>query len=176
MCRFDLLIHPEGPSPERVLKAEGRRYSALRLPELARRLPPGSRIATTGRSCDCGSWLGRWREPEPPPDREPQLQAEAERLRRKGWGEHKVERWLEQKRLEKPDYPPPCEGVPDEIHRWLRLLEGLLGDFPWVGLYLHEFGNDDRLLLHGTRTLRLKDVSAETLLHLEEDVLYLFRP
>lgn len=178
MCRFDLLIHPEGPVPEALLRVEGRRYSATRLPELARKLPPGSRIAMTGRSCDCGSWLGRWRDPEPPPDREPQLQAEAERLRRRGWGEHKVQRWLEQRRLEKPGSPPPRDGVPDEIQRWLRLLATLVRHFPWVGLYLHEFQGgptEERFPVRHRRELRMKEVDADTLLHLEEDVLYLFR-
>lgn len=179
MCRFDLLIVPRDARPEAVLKAEGKHPSAWKLPTLRPKLPEGSQILITGRTCDCASVLGRWQPPEALPDRTAHLEQEAQRLRRKGWGEHKVARWLEEKRNEKPEHAPPQDGVPEEAWRWLRILGRLVEEMPWVGLYLHQFTGSDRdegFPVRDRRELRARRLDAEALLHLEEDVLYLIRP
>jgi hypothetical protein len=89
----------------------------------------------------CGTVLGRALTR---PGRNENLEAQAERLRKRGWSAHKVEAWLAQKRAPRPSRPPKMSADVDELALWRELLEAALEEarLEYVGLLVCEAGDE----------------------------------
>ncbi len=101
-------------------------------------------------------------------------------LRKKGWGEAKIQRWLDQwQQIEERN-----ERVrqPDQT-TWIELLRSLFesGSTPWFGLVLHFYSSgpgvgEKPFELAARQVVRLEKVTPEFLVQISEDVLYEVRP
>lgn len=130
--------------------------------------------------CDCGTSLG-WlprelaRAPKPAGG-----EAEIAKLRRKGWSEAKIARWLESRERDGRTWNPPSpEQVASDRQNdsWLALAEEVLGA-PGVssfGLMVHWYksGLENRIPFKGREEVALSRV---VLASMEDCRLYVFLP
>jgi hypothetical protein len=182
MCHFITACLPDTVSVRQlraVLKAHRQTLRPLDNPWVEEQLPAGSQYLTcTVKYCDCGTCLG-WsaRQEEAGPEAD-----ETSRLRRKGWSEARIGRWREERRLarERAEQARGEAAPREQADAWAAYVRDLL-DQPgaaWFGLLLHWYRDSPE-----TERVRLRDAVAvprhrltpETLLGMQEDVLYLFR-
>lgn len=155
----------------------GRIRSTLRLvpaadPVVTARLRPGEQLCTVAGvpHCSggghCGTVLGRAR---------PRGQGSHERdarhvgrLRKRGWSEHKIDVWLEQRR--RVQQPPNMNGEVDELGLWNELLQAALEEarMGFVGLMVFNAGDEPELPVRCEAISR----TACELTRLEPGVLY----
>src|SRR5687767_2907352 len=121
--------------------------------------------------CDCGTVLGRGfignlytKEPE----------SEIPKLRKKGWSEAKINRWLEDK-TRKPD--PLDIRREEELARWMATIQDVLtsGIATSLGLFVHFYNEGfDADIIKRVERVRLTDLTPELLLGFADDTLYEF--
>lgn len=141
-------------------------------------LRPGERqLRATGHMCDCGTGLGAGRRAPAESD----LDRRVAKLQKKGWGEAKIARWLDQqesnehsrarKRAARSETP-----TAEEWHRFLVEVLGS-GGVEWVGLLLHWYSGDlsEEQVRFARQPVSFSELSPQLLLDLKEDVLYEFR-
>ena len=147
-------------------------------------LPAGSRyVLTTRKHCDCGTVLGSMAHAV---EAMPTLpERDLERLRKQGWSEARIERWLAEKRAarEKDERKAQhqAEGGTQEVKPFIDLLTAVLtsGATRQLGVLLHWYKSgvtNERIRLKDTITTRLVKVTPESLMMMKEDVLYNFIP
>jgi hypothetical protein len=130
--------------------------------------------------CDCGTPLG---SREQASSRRPSSK-ELAKLRKRGWGEAKINRWLEQQKANQQQRErtrkdrEALEGP--LLDTWVSFLRALLdtGEVEWLGLLLHWYSRDlesERIQIQSRRPIPLTDVSADLLREIDEDVLYEFQ-
>jgi hypothetical protein len=159
---------------------------------------------TTRSHCDCDSALGSLGGRITGPRRQSAAGAagrdpEVAKLRKRGWGEAKIRRWLEQRaqaaaswsraeaaRAEALGTAVREAGGSGEAQRWLGAIRELVGaadelrgaaPVKHVGLLLHQYGGGlrtERITLARSETSSAATLEVQGLLELEEDVLYRF--
>lgn len=137
---------------------------------------------TTRGMCDCGTAIGianrndiRLAEPD--------FVREAKKLRKKGWGEHKIERWLAER---KTDYDRKRDEAiatnrdsPFGVQNWVDFIRQTIesGAASSIGLLLHWYSRgleDERISIKRRDSFHISELTNERLLQVEEDVIYLF--
>jgi hypothetical protein len=185
MCHYVTAVLPElvaPPSAQAAAEAHQLRFEPVANAFVGGQLRRGEGYFRLGTGqCDCGTPLGaRSAAPadDPPSDRE------LAKLRKKGWSAAKIERWLGERRLARDrrarknaahdaSLGPALEG-------WVAFLRAVLeaGDVASVGLLLHWYRggvDSERIRLASRRGVPLRELSADLLLGIEEDVLYDFQ-
>lgn len=137
---------------------------------------------TTGGRCDCGTELGALRGDTSRTEK--QLARDLERVRRKGWGEAKIARWLEEKQRSaarrEADRQRQLRTAGSDALSWAGLLGTILDETGCanVGLLLHMYGGGvetERIELARQVDVPRDELGPEFLLQIEEDVLYRFQ-
>ncbi|KRC35054.1 MULTISPECIES: hypothetical protein [unclassified Lysobacter] len=182
MCRFitaTLPIAADIAALDAIARRHGRQLQPMANASIERQIGPGFRyFLTTLGHCDCGTPLGR-RAPERS-RREPDPAEAAQRLRRKGWSEAKIERAQAQQQAKR--------GAVDEVDAvaarealavWVAFLGEVLayGSNARIGLLLHDYDgalSADIALLDREAVPR-QALSVDLLERMREDVLYEFR-
>ena len=163
-----------------IFKLYGFGFELISNPHVAQQIgPQDCYILTSGKYCDCGTALGSLinRVPTKAVGSERQVR----KLRKQGWSEAKIKRWLEQKeqtieRHLREDEALAKDGSP-ELDRWMMLLKELINvrQIPMVGLLLHSYHGGverERIKIQRRERFRLSEVTPERLMKIEEDVLY----
>jgi hypothetical protein len=184
MCHFITLILPSGIRTNEIevigKKHRGRGFKLT--PVQSRRSESWLKLGETqfltrDKGCDCGTSLGTNR-----PDvklKHKDWTVEARKLRAKGWGAHKIERWLAEKRhdqesLTEPDIDDtaPLTQAAHENDDWFGLLSELLDtkQVKYAGLLVH-WSNDK---IRSRTRINLRDRGIARLLEMEENVIYEF--
>src|SRR5262249_9313009 len=145
MCHFVTATVPgelELPLLARVFEKHNLGFRLLSSSPVVRQLPAGDRyVLTTRGHCDCGTVLGSRRTPEAE-----SRARQVAKLRKKGWGDAKIERWLAEKQavrerdVRKPDSDARARTA--DVERWLAFVDDALALVPRVGLLLHFYGGD----------------------------------
>jgi hypothetical protein len=190
MCYFITLVFPNGTDLDDVRFAAGddvRRALGLALlsienKSLRRYLQPDDLSVLRsggGAACDCGTALGSVRrasrhKTDDDHQSANRIYQKAEKLRRDGWSDAKVERWIAQKQAAAAR---PQEGVAG-LSDWELLLSRVLdsGAAPRIGLVLHWYTGlieDEPISLERT-TVKRNDITLDLLADIDEDVLYEF--
>jgi len=106
---------------------------------------------------------------------------ELAKLRKKGWGEAKIKRWLEMRvKLRSRRLHSADVGQRESVRWWRMLIETALreGQARWFALLIH-FHNSpldqEDIVWRREERLDLPAVTEDLLLHLEQDVLYRFQ-
>ena len=149
-------------------------------------LPDERYFYTTRNTCDCGTQLGYLRFVESlVPAHEARINRQLLKHRKQGWTETRIQRWLGQVQVHQGQYreqftgPRPETGTGSEIDRWIEFVTGVVqGKWAdWVGVLLHSYQGDletEELEVMSSRWLACAELNRETLLDLEEDILYRF--
>ena len=184
MCHFVTAVIG-GTAPLAKLNAIAERHHRLFTPVESDSVEPYLRknevyFSTLPRRamCDCGTSLG-WL----PRDlkRMPKAaggDAEVAKLRRKGWGETKISRWLEAKDRDSQTWKPPSpESIASDRQNddWLSMAKEVLAepDVSSFGLMVHWYksGLENRILMKGREDVLL---SRSVLASMEDCKLYVF--
>jgi len=186
MCTFITAVVPRGADLARLgelARQHGLGFAPCTNRFVQAQLPPGSLyLRKESEGCDCDTALGGIRG-RGHGDDEGGLALELARRRRLGWSERKLERWLaeKQKSGEKRGREVRERARPreQEIGGWLAFITAALapGELQSFGLLLHFYRGDpttERVQLRETARVPARELNAETLIHLEEDVLHLF--
>jgi hypothetical protein len=174
MCTLIYAVVPMHADLDRLPKA-----AAYLVPAedavVASKLYPGERLCRVegvpqcAGGGNCGTVLGReaLREGRVPEESDA---AQAMRLRQKGWTEHKVQRWLAQKREARVAQPPNVNGTTDEMAIWKELLRVALEDahLRYLGLMVFTAGDEPNLPIRSMDVTR----AACDLTRLEQGILY----
>jgi hypothetical protein len=140
-----------------------------------------SYILTTRGQCDCGTVLGSHNNADDHgsvgSDRE------LKKLRKQGWSEAKIQRWIEQKEQTKvrnvlKEEADAQADLPLAEH-WIRFITDLLesGYTSKFGLLLHWYHGgveNERIQIQSTEKVTLTELSPGQLTRMKEDVLYEF--
>ena len=139
-------------------------------------------ILTTSGMCDCGTILGsEFREPLPSAEEmEKYARATVDKLRKKGWSEAKIQRWLNEAELNKEKERRGKEAGHyynvGQASGWLEFITDFLNSkaAPRLSLLLHYYSGplSERILLHRKETISLPHLNAASLLSMEEDVIH----
>jgi DNA-binding transcriptional MerR regulator len=181
MCIVIMVLLPDSARVDEIrtiFRHHGRPLDAEDNAYLTRQLHPTVRFyKSRGGYCDCDTGLGkgRWNAVSPAPDE----QRKIERLRRKGWSENKIARALEQHAQadarDSTHQKRHVQEARDDVAHWQALLTDVLQSHatPYIGLLLHMHG-DDRFTLTGLTHYGPEGLTPETLLDIEEDIVYVF--
>jgi hypothetical protein len=105
------------------------------------------------------------------------LAKHATKLHKKGWSEAKIQRSIQERTLAREK---PRPGIPESADRWIMFLREILSSkrTPKIGLITHFYEGDieteDFHIKSPGLSLTLTDLRQETILALEDDVLYTF--
>lgn len=184
MCHYITATLPAGADSEaaaRIADRFSRAWEPVTNASLVAQLRPGEQyFCTTRAHCDCGTALGSAKSIE---RNASTLRRKAERMKHKGWGPRKIERWLDEKQKGWARRQSKQEARLDEslgeVRSWESLLRDMLSEpsLDYVGLLLHWYsgGLDEKIALSGKESVGLAALTPEFLARLEEDVLYRFR-
>jgi hypothetical protein len=176
MCHFIAAVVPAS-ADLRVLSEvairNGRRLEQLHRPAIQAQLGFGEvYLRTTVGPCDCGTSLGSARRESAatPPPRD-----HLGRLKKRGWSDTKIRRWLEQQ--EQADAKRAAKVPEACTASWRTFLdEGLAPkDVRYIGLLLHFGDLSEPIQLARRQVVALSQADAAFLSMIEEDVLYEFR-
>jgi hypothetical protein len=147
-------------------------------------LPSGDvYISTTTSHCDCGSALGslsRLSRDEPE-----NYEHEIKKMKRKGWSEAKIRRWLEQKEQTKEKHTREDERLAKSntplARDWAEFISDVLGSkcTGSIGILLHFYHTDvenERIKILGKEKVKLDELTPRRLMEMKEDLVYEFVP
>jgi hypothetical protein len=187
MCLYITATLPRGANLDCVapiFEAYKLSFETISNPYVLKQLHPGDvYISTTTRHCDCGSVLGSLggRNGNEPEGHEHELK----KLRRKGWSEAKIRRWLEQKEQTKEKHAREDEARAGSVmpvaRYWVDFISAVLNSkcTDRVGILLHFYHMDvegERIKLLGNERVKLEGLTPRALMEMEYDVLYEFVP
>ena len=179
MCHYITAVLPgsaDHTSLAAVADQYGRNLTPLKNSSIEEQLKIGERYFLTTRGhCDCGTALGALgRKEKQLNPRNNSIEAEEEKLRRRGWSESKISRWKEQRDQRLANLPKSADPTD-----WEHLITEMLnsGKTPFVGILLHFYSGsiEGPIELQGREVIKVKSMSPEVLGRLKEDVLYEFR-
>ena len=180
MCHYITAVLPRSAYIEKVrtiMKAHHRQLEELPNRSIESQLLAGEAyyLTAAGR-CDCGTMLGfvsRRATPEPF-----NIEGAVERLKRKGWGKAKIDRWIEERLKAEPDV------TNERAEDWSvnADLDALLAEVsrsqstPWLGLLLHFYSGplSGRIALKSRERIASGADRLQALGCMQEDTLYVF--
>ena len=183
MCHYITATLPQAvdlKSAAPIFESHKLGFEVISNPHVAEQVDPGDRYILTSRKyCDCGTALGSLNDEVG--TKLSSYERASKKLRKQGWSEAKIQRWLDQteqttERRRREDEALAKGGGP-EIDRWIELLNDLIrsGPSPRLGLLLHWYHGSvegERIKIKRRERLRLPEVKSELLMRIEEDVLY----
>jgi hypothetical protein len=183
MCHYITATLParaDFKAAEAIFKCHGFGFAENDNPNLSSQLEKGDRqFLTAGKYCDCGTSLGSYRV-----DARPAVsKRELDQLRRKGWSEAKINRWLEEKAAasekDRRGARPELAGTDRELVRWFAMMDELFqsGAADRVGILLHDYSGSvasEKISLSATETHSLAESTPLVLGELAEDLLCVF--
>jgi len=130
--------------------------------------------------CDCGTQLGLAARTNTPDATRIEKQ-EVDKLKKKGWSETKINRWLtdREKTIEKDKvrYDRIVNGVHLDIENWIEYLKKIFTStkVQHFGLLLHWYNGgleSERIKLKDRIKIKVSELTPDALLKMNEDVVY----
>lgn len=167
----------------RLAKLSLLKWEPLDNPGVIKQLCEGERYYfTTGGMCDCGTEIGMAiRMDAALGSREPDLSHELKKLKKKGWSESKIERWIEQTKVvatrRHEEAAARLSGPHPEVDRWIQFVSTVLKEkhAEWVGILVHWYRgglNTEGINAGNRRWLTLAELTEDYLLNADEDTLH----
>ena len=179
MCYYITATVPAESNLEvlrQVINKHGFGFTSLTNSFITTQLPKGSHYyRATGSYCDCDDGFG-YSFHYDRHSTQNDITKHTNKLRKKGWSEAKIDRSLQERTLAREKLRP---GIPESASRWITFIHEILSAkrTPKVGLITHFYHGDietEDYHIKSTKTLVLTDLRQETILGLEDDVLYTF--
>jgi hypothetical protein len=186
MCHFLSGVLPRGVERKKLahlLAAGGFAFAPLDNAHVRAQLRADEEYCrVTSSWCDCGTPLGSEGRKGGPIDPGAHEERQRAELRAKGWGEAKVERWIEQRRKTSARDERVRRGrnaaVRAELETWRDALTDLARAAGQVGLLLHWYRGaleTERIVIARRHHIPVAALAIDRLAGIEEDVLYEIR-
>ena len=166
----------------RLAKASLLKWTPLAHPGVARQLWAEEKYFLTTRGmCDCGTEIGALRRADQSlPPHDPDFSRELKKLKKKGWSDAKIDRWLSDSRADAQRKHAGAlqrlTGPHPEVLRWIEFVSAALNEqrASWIGVLLHWYHRrlDSEAIPIERKWLALSEFTEDFLLHAAEDVLY----
>ena len=188
MCYFITAILPANAELDSLRQLAGDHSLALtelHNPHVEAQLQPNERyFLTTLGSCDCGTVLGSYRRGDQRSHAKQPKEREVIALRRRGWSDAKIERWLSQHAgtalRDARAQRVRAESTELEAEIWRQfLVQVLASGSAFVGLLMHWYQGSyhrEQIQILCRHSVRTSDITPDLLTHLYEDELYVFTP
>jgi DNA-binding transcriptional regulator YhcF (GntR family) len=188
MCHFITAILPAGAelnSLRRLARDHALALNAIHNPHVEAQLQPGERYyLTTLGGCDCGTILGSHRRQDRRSHAKQPKEREVAALRRRGWSDAKVERWLSQRTVtaSRDARVRQVYAQSDALDAgdWQQFIaEVLASGSAFIGLLLHWYSgtiDGERIQISRRHSITAADITPDFLTQLSEDELYVFTP
>lgn len=182
MCRFITAVVPTDTdlqASKPLLDKYGMSFKEIRNSFIEAQLDGDRYVRATRSVCDCDSALGSASDQQEGSQTERTHAAEIEKLRKKGWSQHKIERWLAEKSGSSDRHQQQDRSKHDaELTQWREFISALLSDgiTKRLGLLLHMYNGrleDEQLRIKRIERLSLSEQFDNALLVMDEDVLYM---
>lgn len=184
MCHFITMVLPattDLDAASKLLGEYGRELSPVENRSIKPLLLPDELyFYPAGESCDCGTALGSLNHAS---DAGRVEKSWLDGLRKKGWGEAKIARWVEQKKLvgereERIQSAREADFAGVDPDSWCTITRRLIHELPvsHVGLFVHWYGGSfesEKFDSPQRIELPLDDELADSLFHMEEGILYI---
>ena len=130
--------------------------------------------------CDCDTSLGVLNQ-----DKSYQVLLNSKKvktLRKKKWTESQIDEWIKEKLQKKS--PHSKRSITEnerqlDVERWVNFIQEILKKVKRIGVFKHWYSGsieNEELSIKRTERINLQDLNTNSLLNLEEDVLYEFFP
>ena len=190
MCHFITATLPAKTDVKRAADIFARhklRFETIENETVRKHLEVGDLyILTTTGHCDCGTVLGsQYREPEPTSEQKEQFRKrDIEKLKKKGWSQSKIDRWIKEAELTEEKEKRSVELAHEYGVRfasdWVAFIQDILNSrvADRIGLLVHSYsgGLGARIPIAGKKQVNLKELNENVLLQMSEDVIYEFVP
>lgn len=188
MCHFITATLPGEIDPKKAVEIFARHklgFKEIENESVRHHLEPGDiYILTTSGHCDCGTVLGsQYRDPELTDEQKESFRKrDIEKLKKKGWSQAKIDRWLKEAELT-ADKEKRGEELEHEYgvrfaSDWVAFIGDILSSkvASRVGLLVHSYsgGLGARIPIAGKKQVNLKELNENVLLRMSEDVIYEF--
>lgn len=181
MCHYITAILPPSAQASAIadiFRKHGRALIALENPSVQAKLLEGERYFVTSKArCDCGTGLGASQRVGRS-RRRSTLDSQVENLRRKGWSDAKVSRWLQQHDEQQMAHSKTGD-LTGGVDGWIALLKEVVGSAraDSVCLLLHSYHGplSEPIQIKRRSVIAEKDITSEALRAIDEDVLYEFK-
>jgi hypothetical protein len=172
MCLFItgvLAKTADTPSFRAIVEAHNLAFDTIHNPHIDSQLEPTERyVRVTRGHCDCSTMLGSLHAWQP-------KERDIAKLRRKGWSDTKIQRWLQSKEHGvRAPATPQGELTSDE---WMAFLQDALdeGSVPYLGLMMHWYRRSpEDEQIHVARRERVLADQLDAIDPWVEDVIYEF--
>ena len=184
MCRFITAVVPPDFDFNKVkplLDKHAMSFQAIANTCVEAQLGGDRLVRATFSVCDCHSGLGTAGKGEVLPTAASDL-AHVQKLKKKGWSEHKIERWLAEQNSSLERHQKDKRTKYDtELKAWRQFIEAMLasGAVKRMGLMLHTYHGlleEEPISIKAREELALSESFEETLLAMDEDVIYMIWP
>ncbi len=185
MCHYITGILAPGADSlavKRMAKAHLLKWEFIENHALRKTLRDGETYyTTTNGMCDCGTGLGMLAEDRGV--REPDYKRKAKRLRKKGWSDTKIERWMEDKQRDRQQARSRnanyVTNPPIDVVHWKEFIVGVLESKAsrYLGLLVHWYNGSietESINIVDRTWVIYTDVDCEYLLRASEDVIHTF--
>jgi hypothetical protein len=186
MCHYiTATMAPNGDESavRRLAKTSLLNWEPLDNPGVIKQLRHGERYFLTTRGmCDCGTEIGvSIRAARILPPRDPDLTREIKKLKKKGWRDAKIDRWIEQTMADVARKHTESEtrlcGPHPELDRWIQFVSAVLtgNHADWIGILVHWYDGNvttEAIAAGNRRWLTLDEFTDNYLLNAEEDTLH----
>lgn len=181
MCTFNTLLLPGSVRVEAVNtiahETLGPTFISQGNQSIERAVAADARSYIKGKFCDCGMGLA---ERLPATTGAP-IGRELRKLRAAGWGDAKIQRWIEQRSAARQEHAAqrdqPHQASKAQAGVWAAFVRRILDErlSPWVGLFTHDYHGSvhtERIEIGDVR--RFVGVTADEIDMIEEDVPFVF--
>ena len=185
MCTFIATVLPPAADAARVgslAKTHGLGWRELPNRHLTAQAERGSAwFATYRKQCDCGTALGSNGIEGVVPPEDPTVEVPG--LKRRGWSDTKIRRWLDAKRKSMARRhridDAEAETTTPEVEAWITFLEAVTGSGATdrIGVLIHFYAGNmagERIAITRRDRVAIADVTTKLLRTMESDVLYEF--
>lgn len=181
MCYFITATLPQDTNLTKlktIIKQYEMGFAPLINSSVIQQLPAGNLYFTATKAhCDCDTVLGCELQTE---SQDVSDNSDIKRLRKKGWSQSKIDRWLtEKEQSREAEKLEQKQKNKAEAQRWLGFIKDMLilGKVSHIGILKHLYGGDiekEKFIICDTVNIGISQTTIDYLFTLKEDTLYMF--
>lgn len=182
MCRFITAVVPADidlQSVKPLLDKYGMSFEEVRNSFVESQLEGDRYVRATRSVCDCDTGLGSSSDSPGEVLTVATVSNDIDKLKKKGWSQHKIERWLAEKSGTVDRNQQAVRSKNDaELAQWREFISAMFSDTitKRLGLLIHMYNGtleDEQIQIKRINRISLSEQFENKLLEMEEDVLYM---
>ncbi|HAL44477.1 MAG: hypothetical protein A2Y12_00820 [Planctomycetes bacterium GWF2_42_9] len=137
-------------------------------------------LRTTNYDCDCGTAIGVLAARKTDKDIDLNQKEKIKSFKKEGWSETKINRWLQQQKLNEEKKDKEAIRYSEEAENWIEFFKAALINhkIPYIGLLLHWYETNietERIEIKKREVIRFNELNIDRILKMNENILYEIR-